>query len=141
MPATITREIKIAKPPEDVWDAIASREHLAEWMYPNNFEPRVGHVFTFKVPGTNEELGFDGVVHCEVVECSPPKILAYTWGGGAVQGTQVSYRLEPDGGGTRIYFEHSGFDDTQPWSQQAIGGAEYGWNMMLGALADIFKEN
>ena len=29
------------------------------------------------------------------------------------------YRLESDGDGTRVFFEHSGFDMSQPWGEQA----------------------
>jgi hypothetical protein len=29
------------------------RATLAEWMFPNDFEPRVGHQFTFRVPAGN----------------------------------------------------------------------------------------
>jgi hypothetical protein len=43
----------------------------------------------------------------------------------------VSFRLEPDGDGTRLVFEHSGFDLSQPWSDQAVQGAEFGWAKML----------
>ena len=38
----------------------------------------------------------------------------------------MSFRLEPDGDGTRLVFEHSGFDLSQPWSDQAVQGAEFG---------------
>src|SRR5438552_17881131 len=44
---------------------------------------------------------------------------------------RVSFRLEPDGDGTRLVFEHSGFDLSQPWSDQAVRGAEFGWAKML----------
>ena len=43
----------------------------------------------------------------------------------------MSLRLEPDGDGTRLVFEHSGFGLSQPWSDQAAQGAEFGWAKML----------
>ena len=43
----------------------------------------------------------------------------------------MSFRLEPDGDGTRLVFEHSGFDLSQPCSDQAAQGAEFGWAKML----------
>ena len=46
----------------------------------------------------------------------------------------MSFRLEPDGDGTRLFFEHSGFDVSQPWGEQAFKGAEYGWAKMLKQL-------
>jgi Activator of Hsp90 ATPase homolog 1-like protein len=47
----------------------------------------------------------------------------------------VSFRLEPDGEGTRVLFEHSGFDQT--WGDQAVRGAEFGWAKMLGQLPAV----
>jgi uncharacterized protein YndB with AHSA1/START domain len=120
-----------------VWQAIANRETLAEWMYPNDFEPRVGHRFTFKVP-PNPKVGFDGiVVHCEVLECEPPSLLTYSWAGGALVDTRVSYRLESESGGTRLVFEHSGFDFTQPWCEQAVRGLEFGYKKMFEQFRTI----
>src|SRR5215207_5020487 len=124
MSNTIRREIVIPQRREEVWQAIADSTALAEWMFPNDFEPRVGHQFTFRVP-PNPKVGFDGLtVRCEVLECEPPGEntngrLAFSWSaGGAVENTRVSFRLEPDGAGTRVLFEHSGFDLAQPFGEQ-----------------------
>jgi uncharacterized protein YndB with AHSA1/START domain len=130
---TIQREILIPQSREQVWQALTDSAALAEWMYPNDFEPRVGHNFTFRVP-PNPKVGFEGVViECKVLECQPPSRLTYSWSGGAIVDTRVSYRLEPDGEGTRLIFEHSGFDLSQPWCEPAMRGLEYGY-------AKIFKQ-
>jgi uncharacterized protein YndB with AHSA1/START domain len=136
MTNTIRREIAIPQPRERVWRALTDSATLAEWMFPNDFEPRVGHRFTFRVPG-NPQANFDGlVVRCEVLECEPPDRLVFSWSaGGPVENTKVSFRLEPDGEGTRILFEHSGFDVTQPFGEQAFKGAEFGWAKMFKQLA------
>jgi uncharacterized protein YndB with AHSA1/START domain len=106
-------------------------------MFPNDFAPRVGHHFTFQVP-PNPKVGFDGlVVHCEVLECEPPSRLAFSWSAGGLVDTRVSFRLEPDGDGTRVLFEHSGFDVSQPWGHQAFRGAEVGWAKMLEQLTGV----
>lgn len=138
MTNTIRRELLIPQPREQVWRALTDRTALAEWMFPNDFEPRVGHHFTFQVP-PNPKAKFDGlIVHCEVLECEPPSRLAFSWSaGGPVVDTRVSFRLEPDGEGTRLFFEHSGFDISQPWGNQALRGAEFGWAKMLGQLPDV----
>jgi uncharacterized protein YndB with AHSA1/START domain len=137
---TIQRAVLFPQPREQVWRAIANSAALAEWMFPNDFEPRVGHRFTFRVPG-NPKVNFDGLtVRCEVLECDPPDRLAFSWSaGGPVENTRVSFRLEPDGGGTRLLFEHSGFDVTQPFGQQALKGAEFGWAKMLKQLASVIE--
>ena len=139
MTNAIQREILIPKPREQVWRAITDSATLAEWMFPNDFEPRVGHRFTFRVPG-NPKMNFDGLtVRCEVLECEPPDRLAFSWSaGGPVENTLVNFRLEPNGdGGTRLFFEHSGFDLSQPFGEQSLKGAEFGWARMFKQLAAL----
>jgi uncharacterized protein YndB with AHSA1/START domain len=123
---------------EQVWRALTDSATLAEWMFPNDFEPRVGHRFTFRVP-PNPKVNFEGlIVRCEVLECQPPDWLAFSWSaGGPVENTRVSFRLEPDVEGTRLFFEHSGFDVAHPFGEQALKGAEFGWAKMLKQLADV----
>lgn len=138
MTKTIQKEMLIPQRREQVWRALTDSATLAEWMFPNDFEPRVGHHFTFRVPA-NPKIGFDGlVVHCEVIECEPPSRLVFSWSaGGPVIDTRVSFRLEPNGEGTRVLFEHSGFDVSQPFGEQALRGAEFGWAKMLKQLATV----
>lgn len=140
MSKSIRRELVIPQPPAQVWQALTTRATLAEWMYPNDFEPRLGHRFTFRVPA-KPEVGFDGlIVDCEVLECVPPSRLAFSWSAGGLVDTRVSFHLEPQGNGTRLIFEHSGFDVGQPWIEQAFKGAEYGWAKMLKQLIAILAE-
>ncbi len=47
----------------------------------------------------------------------------------------MSFLLEAEGDGTRLFFEHTGFDVTQPFGEHAFMGAEYGWAKMLKQLA------
>ncbi len=142
MTKTIRREMSVPQPRDQVWRALTESATLAEWMYPNDFEPRVGHQFSFRVPA-NPKVGFDGlVVRCEVLECEPPcgdagGRLAFSWSAGGIVDTRVSFRLEPDGDGTRVFFEHSGFDVSQPRGEQAFRGAEFGWAKMLKQLAAV----
>jgi uncharacterized protein YndB with AHSA1/START domain len=135
MSRSIQRKLVLFHPPEQVWKAIATREGLAVWLHPNNFEPRVGHCFQFIVPA-KPEMQFEGlVVNCEVLECDPPRKLLLSWSaGGPVADTRVCFLLEPFQGGTRLTLEHSGFDISQPWAEEAVQGAEYGWAEMLIAL-------
>lgn len=138
MTESVQREVLIPQPREQVWRALTDSAALADWMYPNDFEPRVGHRFTFRVPA-NPKVGFDGLtVYCEVSECDPPNRLAFSWAiAGQVGDTRVSFQLEPDGTGTRLLFEHSGFDVSTPFGKQARRGAEFGWAKMLGQLAAV----
>lgn len=137
MNKTIRREIEVPQVREQVWQAITDSATLAEWMFPNDFEPRVGHHFTFRVP-PNPKMNFEGLtVECVVLECEPPRQLVFSWSAGGLENTQVSFRLEPDGVGTKIFFEHSGFDVSLPWVEQAVKGAEYGWAKMFKQLTVV----
>jgi uncharacterized protein YndB with AHSA1/START domain len=131
---TIRRELKFPQAPEAVWRALTNSAALAEWMQPNDFEPRVGHRFTFRVPpSSNLEGGL--IVRGEVLICVPLQELVFTWVVDGFLNTRVSYRLEPDGTGTRVLFEHTGFEQ-----EQAFEGAEYGWNVMHAKLAKLLKQ-
>ena len=141
MTGSIRRELLIPQPCEQVWKALANSAALAEWMYPNDFAPRVGHQFTFRIPA-NPKVGFDGlIVHCEVLECEPPLEnaggrLVFSWSaGGPVVDTRVSFQLEQSGEGTRLFFEHSGFNISEQFGEQAYHGAEFGWAKMLKQLS------
>jgi len=138
MAESIRREVLFTQPREQVWNAIAAADALADWMYPNDFEPRVGHRFTFQVPA-NPKVNFDGLtVRCEVLECEPPSRLTFSWSaGGPVENTKVCFQLEPHGDGTRLLFEHSGFELAHPFGEQAFHGAGYGWAQMLKQLAEV----
>jgi uncharacterized protein YndB with AHSA1/START domain len=140
MTRSIQRELLLPQPREQVWQALTDSTALAEWMYPNDFEPRVGHQFTFRVPA-NPKIGFEGlVVRCEVLECEAPGRLAFSWtAGGAVVNTRVSFVLEPHGDGTRVLFEHAGFDVSVPFGAQAVKGAEFGWAKMLKQLTAVVE--
>ncbi len=141
MSPTIQRTLRLPQPPEQVWQALTDSATLAEWMFPNDFEPRIGHRFTFRVP-SNPKINFEGLtVDCEVLECEPPSRLTFSWSaGGPVTDTRVSFRLERDGEGTRLFFEHSGFDLAQPFGEQAFKGAEFGWARMLGQLPTVLAD-
>jgi len=126
--ASITHELYFPHSPEQVWAALTTSAAIAKWLMPNDFEPRVGHHFTFRT-NPMPAINFDGVCHCEVTACEPPRLLAYTWNGGPLR-SQVTYRLEPEGEGVRLRFEHSGFDLDDPMQQSAYHGMQ-GWGQVL----------
>ena len=112
-------------PPERVWRALTEPAALAQWLMENDFEPRLGHQFTFR---TKPAPGFDGIVHCEVTELEPPRRLAYTWKGGKID-TTVSFALEAVEGGTRLVLEHRGFSGAGGMMVSFILGS--GWKKMV----------
>ena len=129
MTASITHDLYLPYPPERIWQALTDKVEIAKWLMPNDFEPRLGHQFTF-LTNPMPALNFDGVCHAEVTTLEPPHLLAYTWNGGALH-TLVTYRLEPEGDGTHLYFEHSGFDLDDPLQHGSYRGMGGGWAPML----------
>lgn len=96
---------------DSVWHAITDSEALAEWLMPNDFRAELRHRFTFQ---THPAPGFDGVIQCKVVECDPPRRLAYTWAASNGIDTLVRFSLEPFGASsTRLVLEHNGFAGLQ----------------------------
>lgn len=96
-------------PPERVWKALTEPAVMQLWLMDvDGFEPRVGCRFRFR---TKPAPGFDGIIHCEVVDVEPPLRLAYTWASGAQRRrpTLVTWELERQGSGTRVTLRHEGF--------------------------------
>jgi uncharacterized protein YndB with AHSA1/START domain len=111
--------------PELVWAAITTREAMAVWLMPNDFELRIGHRFQFK---TQPAPGFDGIVRCEVLEINPLHKLVYTWVGGGVD-TRVTWNLYPQGSGTRLTLDHEGFRGLRGFFVSSILGK--GWRSKI----------
>ena len=55
---SIRVETIYAAPIGAVWRALTDPEELASWLMPNDFQPVVGHQFTFR---THPAPGFDGI--------------------------------------------------------------------------------
>lgn len=99
--------------PTKVWHAVTDPALVPLWTStgrggrPEGFSPTVGTRFRFvgkPVPG------WRGIVACEVLEAQAPTLLRYSWVGDENgDETQVTYRLEPQAGGTRFTYLHTGF--------------------------------
>jgi uncharacterized protein YndB with AHSA1/START domain len=96
-------------PPAKVWRALTEPALMELWMIaarPEGFSTAVATRFKFV---GKPQIGWSGVVECEVLEAREPSVLRYSWVADEGDVTQVTYRLEPHGSGTRFTFEHSGF--------------------------------
>jgi uncharacterized protein YndB with AHSA1/START domain len=120
-------QIEVTYPyePSHVWEALSSSEALAEWLMPNTFRPVLGHEFEFR---TRPAPGFDGIVHCRVLELDPPRRLAFSWAGGGID-TVVRFELTPTEQGTRVRFSQTGFTGVKGLLLGAMLGN--GWRGML----------
>ncbi|MBE1492043.1 SRPBCC family protein [Plantactinospora soyae] len=126
----------LPQPPVRVWHALTDAELLARWFMPNDFKPVLGHRFTFQAKPRPEQ-NFDGVVHCEVLELTPERLLRFAWRGGHLD-TTVTWTLTPEGRGTRLVVEHAGFDPDDPDQRLAFKIMGGGWRShVLRGLADL----
>lgn len=125
MTTKIETDTFLAHPPGKVWQALTDSSLLARWLMPNDFEPRVGHRFTFQTTPVPDQ-NFDGILHCEVLDLDPLTLLRISWVGGGID-TTVTWRLVAEGTGTRLFLTHDGFDEHDPRQQDTrrlLGG---GW--------------
>jgi uncharacterized protein YndB with AHSA1/START domain len=121
----------LAHPPARVWRALTDPALLAKWLMPNDFRPLVGHEFTF-LTEPRPNTGFDGVVHCRVLDVEPERLLRISWRGGSLD-TTVEWRLVPEGRGTRLLLTHDGFDPDDPAQQLALRMMGGGWRSSVMA--------
>ena len=144
-PTSINVDQFFPHPPELVWRVLTTSELMARWLMPNDFRPEVGHVFTFTskpVPGAD----FSGTGRSEVLAVEEPALLRISWQDAAKPDgpvTFVTWRLEAEGRGTRMFLEHSGFDLGDPRQQamrRIMGGGwrgivERGFGVVLDEIA------
>jgi uncharacterized protein YndB with AHSA1/START domain len=131
---TTTRSLVIERelphPPEKVWRALTQGHLIKEWLMDNDFQPVVGHKFSFRAtPVAN----WSGVIDSEVLVVEPNKKLSYSWGTLGV-GTVVVWTLSATGGGTLLRMEQSGFGPDQDANYK---GAKYGWTKFIGNLERV----
>jgi len=123
--------------PDKVWRILTTSELIAKWLMPNDFVAAIGHRFTFC---TRPMGDWDGVVQCEVLSCEPPRLLSYSWKGGAeanpAYGSRldsvVTWTLTPVDGGTHLRMVHDGF--VFPGNKIAFEMMGQGWGRIGDAI-------
>lgn len=137
MSKSIVVERLMAQPAEKIWRALTESALVAEWLMQNDFEPRVGHRFSFRAkPIPNM---WNGVADCEVLEIEPLRRLVYSWnasGEEAADGlrTIVTWTLEPEADGVRVRMEQAGFQPKDEGGFRAMGG---GWPRIVEGLERV----
>ena len=133
--ATLAFEFDLPHSPEKVWRALTDPALLAEWLLPvveGRLALEPGARFTFK---TRPYPGWDGTVHCRILEIEAQRKLSYGWVVVDMD-TVVTFTLTPTASGTHLTLVQSGF---RPDQKQNFGGARYGWNMMGKKLLDLLE--
>ena len=123
-------EREMPHPPEKIWRALTQGPLIEEWLMKNDFQPVVGHHFSFRstpVPGWN------GVIDSEVLVIEPNSRLSYSWGTMGTT-TLVTWTLTPTKSGTHVRMEQSGFRSEE---DAAYKGAKYGWTKFIGNMERV----
>jgi uncharacterized protein YndB with AHSA1/START domain len=142
MSAATTRAVShqyfIRASPGAVFRALSDPAWLTRWLCDRaDLTPEAGARYA---------LGWtDGPTHTGVVaEFVPGRRIAlgWSWPGVELQGTVLSFSVEPKDDGTLLQVEHVGFPTLERWTE-LYGGAEWGWTyfaMNLKALLETGRD-
>lgn len=117
--------------PAVIWKTLTTGELIGRWlMQPTGFAAVKGTRFTYQ---TKAAGGWDGVIHCQVLEVVAQQRLVYSWQGGhagnvgygAPLETTVTWTLTKVAGGTRLRLVHAGF--RLPVNESAYKTMSGGW--------------
>ena len=130
---SIVVERSLNHSPEKVWRALTDGAIIGEWLMRTDFQPVVGHRFTFRAdPAPN----WSGVTEGEVLEVIPYKRLMYSWRtvGAATDPllTTVTWTLTSTDEGVLLRMEQSGF---RPQDEPNYQGATRAWQRFMHHLA------
>ena len=131
-PGLIQLSELIEHPPAKVWEALTTPALIAKWWAPGDIRPVVGHRFTL-------DMGAWGQQPCQVVAVEPERLLAYSFAEGTLD-TTLTWRLEPEGEGTRLRLEHSGFDLDSPLGKAAFEGMGAGWPGVFRRIGQVLRD-
>lgn len=128
MPHTMIFQVDVDTDPEAVHTALTTTSGVEAWWTDTAVIPEtVGGHLELTFPGML--LPFDLILE----ECAAKRV---SWQAGSFpppwEGTRCSWDLaaNPDAPGTRIRFEHSGWDQSNPH----VGMVTFGWGQILGRL-------
>jgi len=129
-PRTLVIEREMSHPPEKIWRALTEGPLIEEWLMTNDFQPVVGHRFSFRATPVKN---WNGVIECEVLVVEPHARLVYSWGALGLE-SAVTWTLTPTESGTHVRMEQSGFPSEEGANYK---GAKYGWNKFIGNMERV----
>ena len=124
--ASIEHSQVIAHPPARVWQALTDPALHAKWWAAGDVRPEVGHEFTL-------DMGEWGKQRCTVLAAEPERLFSYTFAPDTLNSV-ITWRLAPEGAGTRLSLEHSGLDLDTPMGKRAYEGMGRGWPHVVGRI-------
>jgi uncharacterized protein YndB with AHSA1/START domain len=131
---SVSHQYFIAASPEAVFRALTDPQWLTRWL--------CDRAEISPAKGSQYSLGWnDGPTHTGTVVGFVPghRIdLAWSWPGVDLQGTVLSFAVEPKDQGSLFRVEHSGFPTLEQWTE-LYGGAEWGWTYFALNLKSVVE--
>ena len=141
-PRTIRVDQFLPHPPEKVWRALTEPDLIARWLMPSDFKLEIGHRFTFRgfpMPAA----GFGGTGHSEVLDFEPEKMLRIAWRAAPEDlsslDSTVTFTLESEGAGTRLFLVHDGFNPDDPYQAAARHIMSSGRQGAIAKITQIYE--
>ena len=129
---SIQLEQFIAQSPSRVWQALTDPILLAQWWAAGDVRPVVGHQFTL-------DMGSPfGQQPCEVLAVENERLFSYAFAPGLLN-TTITWRIEPENAGTRLFLEQAGFDLDSPVGPMAYNGMSAGWPNILLRIEPVLS--
>ncbi|HET9955890.1 MAG TPA: SRPBCC domain-containing protein [Polyangiaceae bacterium] len=119
-------------PPAAVWRALTDPALHARWFVKGDVRAEVGHRFEL-------DMGKWGKQPCEVLVAEPERVFQYRFAADTLN-TIITWRLTPEGTGTRLEMTQEGFDLDSPFGRQALEGMKPGWPRILERLPGALQE-
>ena len=123
-------EREMPHPQDKVWRALTQGALIEEWLMKNDFQPVVGHRFSFR---STPVPGWDGLIDGEVLVVEPKSRLSYTWSTMGAKSV-VAWTLTPTKSGTHVRMEQDGFRSEKDANYK---GATYGWTKFIGKMEQV----
>ena len=134
---SVVASVEIARAPERIFQALASREIIDWWVNPGVFDTRewsgdvrVGGAWS----ASGMARGAPYTLVGEFLEVDPPRKLVQTWQMKGMPGapSTLTYLLEPIAGGTRLTVRHAGIAAPDQRNNMSAG-----WRTSCDRLSEI----
>lgn len=129
---SIRLEHVYSQPPARVWRALTDPALVARWWSHGDIRPEVGHQFEM-------DMGPWGKQSCEVIAVETERLFRFRFARTTLD-TIISWKLAPEGSGTRLTLVHEGFDLDTPMGRRAFEGMKPGWPGVLVKLGTAIDD-
>lgn len=138
----IRKTLHVAAPVERAWEVFTGR--LNDWWPVETHSIARERVETLVLEGRAGGRMFERTVDGEegswgtVLAWEPPHRLVVSWHVNPTRPgpTEWEVRFEPEGEGTRVEFEHRGWERYDD-AAEAAGSYDRGWDVVLGSFAEL----